>query len=126
MGLTNDIIDRLRGFGDIEARALFGEHGVYRGDTIFGLAFRGRLYLKVGEGSKGGYLAKGMALPPQRAADPEVLLRNAVRGVRRPRGPAILGQGVDPGGDGLAEPGAVRVKRSANFRRLDRRTGDQT
>src|SRR5436305_14978431 len=40
------------------------------------------------------------SVPPQRAADPQVLRRGAARGAGRPRGAAVVGRGGDPGGDG--------------------------
>ena len=91
------LLDRLSPLGDITSRPMFGGHGIYWGDTIFGIAFRGRLYLKVDEGSKGDYLARGMGqfrpnerqtlksyyeVPPEVLADPEALLswvREAIR-----------------------------------------------
>lgn len=53
-------LDRLSDLGEVTARPLFGGYGTYWDDTIFGIAFRGRLYLKVDEQSKGDYLARGM------------------------------------------------------------------
>jgi len=100
----DEILDRLSGLGEVTARPLFGGHGIYWGDTIFGIAFRGRLYLKVDEGSKGDYLARGMRpfrpnerqtlksyyeVPPEVHADPNVLLswaREAIRAGQVSRG----------------------------------------
>jgi DNA transformation protein len=46
--------------GEVTSRPLFGGHGLYWGETIFGILFGGRLYLKVDEQSRGDYLARGM------------------------------------------------------------------
>ena len=91
------ILDRLSGLGEVTSRPLFGGHGLYWRDTIFAIAYGGRLYLKVDEGSKGDYLAYGMGpfrpnerqtlksyykIPPEVLADPEALLswvREAIR-----------------------------------------------
>jgi DNA transformation protein len=54
------IMADLRRLGDISSRPLFGGYGICWNDVIFGILFRERLCFKVEEGSKGGYLAKGM------------------------------------------------------------------
>ena len=97
MHSISDIIDRLSGLGVVTARSLFGGHGLYRGDTIFGIAFQGRLYLKVDDRSKGEYLEKGMGpfrpndrqtiksyfeVPPDVLDDPEALLSWAREAIR--------------------------------------------
>jgi DNA transformation protein len=46
--------------GEVTTRPMFGGHGLYRGETIFGIVFQDRLYLKVDDRSKGEYLARGM------------------------------------------------------------------
>lgn len=40
-------------------RAMFGGHGIYRGDRIFGIVHRGRLYFKTGPLSRASYVEKG-------------------------------------------------------------------
>ncbi len=54
------VLDRLSELGDITSRRLFGGHGLYWRDVIFGLVSRERLYFKVDEESRGEYLARGM------------------------------------------------------------------
>ena len=58
--LVDRLIDRLSPLGEVTARPLFGGHGLYWRETIFAILYRGRLYLKVDEESKGDYLARGM------------------------------------------------------------------
>jgi DNA transformation protein len=53
-------LDRLSELGDITSRPMFGGHGVYWRDVIFGIIFGDRLYFKVSDESKGEYLARGM------------------------------------------------------------------
>ena len=60
MDALERIKTHLRGLGDITSRPLFGGHGIYWRDVIFGIVFRGRLYLKVDEESKSEYLTRGM------------------------------------------------------------------
>jgi DNA transformation protein len=50
----------LRDLGDITSRPLFGGHGIYWRDVIFGMVFRERLYFKVDDQSKDEFLARGM------------------------------------------------------------------
>jgi DNA transformation protein len=84
---------------------MFGGHGVYWRDVIFGMVFRERLYFKVGEESKGEYLARGMEpfrpnerqtlksyfeVPPEILDDREALLswaREAIRAAQSSTGP---------------------------------------
>ena len=94
---TEEVLDRLAALGEVRSHPLFGGHGLYWRDTIFAIAYGGRLYLKVDEGSKGDYLTRGMGpfrpnerqtlksyyeIPPEVLADPEALLswvREAIR-----------------------------------------------
>jgi DNA transformation protein len=59
-----DMLDRitadLASLGDITTRSLFGGHGLYWNDVIFGIVFDHRLYLKVDDQSRGDFLARGM------------------------------------------------------------------
>src|SRR4051812_38468574 len=83
------IVWRLSSLGDLARRAMFGGHGLYWGETIFGIVSRERLYFKVDEASKADYLARGMGpfrpnerqtlksyyeMPSDVLADPETLL----------------------------------------------------
>ena len=94
---TEEVLDGLTGLGEVTARPLFGGHGIYWGDTIFGIAFRGRLYLKVDEWSRASFESKGMGpfrpnerqtiksyyeVPPDVLADPEALLSWAREAIR--------------------------------------------
>jgi DNA transformation protein len=97
-GMTADqLTDRLAALGEVTSRPLFGGHGLYRGETIFGIVSQGRLYLKIDNRSKGEYLARGMGplrpnerqtlksyheVPPDVLADPEALLSWAGEAVR--------------------------------------------
>lgn len=40
-------------------RAMFGGHGLYRGDVIFGILHRGRLFFKTGPLTRAEYVKKG-------------------------------------------------------------------
>ena len=39
---------------------MFGGYGLYRGETFFGILFRGRLYFRTDEQSRAEYLERGM------------------------------------------------------------------
>jgi DNA transformation protein len=89
--------DRPAALGEVTSRPMFGGHGVYWRETIFGIVFRDRLYLKVDDRSKADYVSRGMGpfrpnerrtlksyyeVPPDVPGNPEALLswtREAVR-----------------------------------------------
>jgi DNA transformation protein len=96
-GFEGRALDRLSELGEITSWPLFGGHGIYWNDVIFGILFRGRLYLKVDEESKGDYLARGMGpfrpnerqtlksyyeVPPEVLDDREALLSWAREAIR--------------------------------------------
>jgi DNA transformation protein len=91
------VLERLSELGDISSRPLFGGHGIYWNDVIFGILFRGRLYLKVDQESKGEYLARGTGpfrpnerqtlksyfeVPPEVLGDQDALLSWAREAIR--------------------------------------------
>ncbi len=91
------ILDRLAALGEVTSRHMFGGHGLYWRGVIFGLLFRGRLYLKVDERSRPGFEDLGMGpfrpnerqtiksyyeVPPDVLADPEALLSWAREAIR--------------------------------------------
>ena len=102
----NDIHDRLSALGEVTSRPMFGGHGLYRGETIFGILFEGKLYLKVDERSKVAYESRGMQafhpnerqtfksyyeVPPDVLADPEALLSWAGEAIRAAQSSHDLG-----------------------------------
>lgn len=54
------VLDQLRGLGRVEARAMFGGHGLYHAGIFFGVVYGGRLYLKTDEATRQGYVQLGM------------------------------------------------------------------
>ena len=96
-GFEQQVLDRLSGLGEVTLRPLFGGHGIYWGETIFAIAYRGTLHLKVDDRSKRDYLAHGMQpfrpnerqtiksyyeVPPDVLADPEAVLSWAGEAIR--------------------------------------------
>jgi DNA transformation protein len=71
MDMTDQIMDDLAGLGEITARSMFGGLGLYRSETIFGILFRGRLYLKVDDRSREEFEVRGME--PFRPKERQVL-----------------------------------------------------
>ncbi len=57
---VRQILDGLAALGEVTSRPLFGGHGIYWRGVIFAIAYAGRLYFKVDEGSKGDYQARGV------------------------------------------------------------------
>lgn len=52
------------------ARAMFGGHGIYSGETFFAIYFGGRLYFRVDDETRRHYVAAGMEPfePPNKPA----------------------------------------------------------
>ena len=57
---TEEVLDRLAALGVVTSRPLFGGHGLYRGEAIFGILSGGKIYLKVDERSRADYESRGM------------------------------------------------------------------
>ncbi len=92
------ILDQLERVGEVECRAMFGGHGLYRRGVFFGILFKGRFYLKTDAESRKEYLAAGMKpfrpnakmilktyyeVPPDVAEDPEGLAAWTKKAIRR-------------------------------------------
>jgi DNA transformation protein len=56
----NFVLDQLRDIPDVDARSMFGAHGLYAGQTFFAIACKGVLYFKTDEESRGEYERRGM------------------------------------------------------------------
>ena len=56
----NLALDLLQGLGDVRARRMFGGHGVFRGDLMFGLVVDDMLYLKADGGNRPRFEALGL------------------------------------------------------------------
>ena len=95
--LDDRIIDLLSPLGEVTSRPLFGGHGLYWRETIFGILFRGKLLLKVDDRSKGDFVSRGMGpfrpnerqtlrsyyeVPPDVLADQQALLSWAREAIR--------------------------------------------
>lgn len=91
------VLARLSGLGEVTSRPLFGGHGLYRGEAIFGILSGGKIYLKVDERSRADYESRGMRpfrpnerqtiksyyeVPPEVLAEPEALLSWAREALR--------------------------------------------
>lgn len=96
------VLDQLAGLGRIEARAMFGGHGLYRGEAFFALLWRGRLYFLTDDTTRPAYLDRDMK-------------------PFRPRGKQTIGRYYEVPGDVLEDPieitrwaeQAVRVRERA-------------
>ncbi|MGO9586935.1 MAG: TfoX/Sxy family protein [Limisphaerales bacterium] len=56
------VLDQLSALPDVRARAMFGAHGLYQGESLFGILDEGRLFFKTDAQSHADYTARGM--PP--------------------------------------------------------------
>ena len=97
MDAVERIMGDLRGLGDLTSRPMFGGHGLYGRDVIFGMVFHERLYIKVDDQAKGEYVSRGMGpfrpnerqtlksyfeVPPEDLDDREALLSWAREAIR--------------------------------------------
>jgi DNA transformation protein and related proteins len=58
------LLDLLRRWAPVSARRMFGGHGLFRGDIMFGLVAGDELFFKTDDGNRPDYEAAGM--PPFR------------------------------------------------------------
>lgn len=58
--LAQHIVDLMRAFGSVQARAMFGGHGLYRDGLMFALLLDERLYLKVDDNNQAAFDAQGL------------------------------------------------------------------
>jgi DNA transformation protein len=56
----NFVLDQLQGLDGVDARRMFGGHGLYRDETFFGILHKGKLYFKVDESTVGEYRKRKM------------------------------------------------------------------
>ena len=54
------VLDQLAPLKRVACRAMFGGHGLYRGEVFFGILFNGRLYFKTDFASRPAYRERGM------------------------------------------------------------------
>ena len=54
------VLDQLRAFPELRARAMFGAHGIYAAEKFFGILDEGRLFFKTDASSQADYTARGM------------------------------------------------------------------
>jgi DNA transformation protein and related proteins len=59
-GYVAYVVDLLRGWAPVAARRMFGAHGLFRGDLMFGLVVDDTLYFKTDAINRGDYEAAGM------------------------------------------------------------------
>jgi DNA transformation protein len=55
------VLDQLGPLGAVRARAMFGGHGLYRGNEFFGILHQGRLYFRTDVRTRPDYIARGMS-----------------------------------------------------------------
>jgi DNA transformation protein len=54
------VLDQLHALPGLRARAMFGAHGLYCGETFFGILDEGRLFFKTDASSQKDYASRGM------------------------------------------------------------------
>ena len=54
------IVDQLSEMDSVEARRMFGGHGLYHDETFFGIVHKGKLFFKIDESTVGDYRKRKM------------------------------------------------------------------
>ena len=54
------VLDQLVGLDNVEARPMFGGHGLYRDETFFGIIHKGKLFFKIDESTVDEYRKRKM------------------------------------------------------------------
>ena len=54
------VLDQLRALPEVRARAMFGAHGLYQGESFFAILDEGRLFFKTDATSQMEYTRRGM------------------------------------------------------------------
>lgn len=54
------VLDQLGDLDDVEARRMFGGHGLYKDETFFGIVHKGKLYFKIDDSTVGAYRERKM------------------------------------------------------------------
>jgi len=54
------VLDQLRELDGVEARRMFGGHGLYKDEIFFGIVHKGKLHFKVDESTVGEYRRRKM------------------------------------------------------------------
>jgi DNA transformation protein len=54
------VLDQLQELDSVEARRMFGGHGLYQDETFFGIIHKGRLYFKIDEHTVAAYRRRKM------------------------------------------------------------------
>jgi DNA transformation protein len=54
------VLDQLQELDDVEARRMFGGHGLYQDETFFGILHKGELFFKIDASTVGEYRRRKM------------------------------------------------------------------
>ena len=54
------VLDQLQDLNGVEARPMFGGHGLYKDEIFFGIVHKGKLFFKVDESTVGEYRRRKM------------------------------------------------------------------
>ena len=56
---VDSLLDLLIPLGEVTARRMFGGHGIYKDDAMFGLVAHDRFYIKSDDENKDAFIARG-------------------------------------------------------------------
>jgi len=58
---TAFMVEQLGGLGTVRSKSMFGGHGLYRNDTLFGMEYKGKVFFRVSDATRPRYEERGMA-----------------------------------------------------------------
>ena len=71
------VIDQISNAGDITAKKMFGEYGIYADGKLFGLICENKLFIKQTEAGR-QYIDKVKEVPPYQGAKPSFLIEERI------------------------------------------------
>lgn len=74
------IVAQIQGVGEISARKMFGEYGIYAGGKFFGLICDNKLFIKPTAGGR-RFIGHVVEAPPYPGAKPSLLIEDQIEDV---------------------------------------------
>lgn len=74
---VNFITDQIKGAGEIEAKKMFGEYGIYSDGKIFGLICDNKLFIKPTKSGR-EFIGEVVESPPYPGAKPSFLIEDKI------------------------------------------------
>ena len=77
INFVNFVVDQIKNSGEITAKKMFGEYGIYAGEKLFGLICDNKLFIKpTNSGRK--FIGNVVEAPPYEGAKPSFLIADKI------------------------------------------------